>query len=348
MDYLNNTYLPATALEAEQSVEEKTQAVYRSVLADLDARHSAYLARAEGGGSGSTGALADQRYKRGDVISLSSGSGLLLLAGSAAVGYPSGGAVIDVTAGQVVGNGSALAARHYYLAGEYTTAAVTITSDTAVISAEGSVALSPSGEVDYNALAGALKELGLFRGSATAYGSGYDLELAPTRIEGLVMFLRLMGEEEAALSYQGSDPFWDTPEWCRRYTAYAYDKGYTKGVGEDEAGRLCFGTSNPMTAGEYLTFLLRALGYSDSGDLPDFTWEDAVGKSAVFGVITPGEQRMLSEKPFLRAQVAYTSYFALSAPRKSGETLLAYLTASGALDSGRVLEVMGGVTVPRL
>ena len=343
IDYLNTTYLPEVVEKAAQAVASKTQTTYQAVLSGLDARQKAYL-----GEGGASGALADQRYKRGDVISLTPGSGVLLLAGGASVSYGAGGAVVDVTAGQTVASGSALTARHHYLAGEYTTASVTVTTDTAVLSAEGLFTLSPSAEPDYNALADALKAMGLFRGSDTGYGSGYNLELTPTRVEGLVMFLRLIGEEDAALSYTGADPFADTPEWCRRYTAYAYAKGYTKGVGASATGQLYFGTGNTMTAGEYMTFVLRALGYTDSGSAPDFSWANAVGKSLEFGAINSAEHTLLTGKPFLRAQVVYVSYFALSAPMKSGGTLLSGLTASGALDGAAVQSVMNGVNVPRL
>ena len=77
--------------------------------------------------------------------------------------------------------------------------------------------MSSGAGLDYNALADALKQMGLFQGTGTAYGSGYDLEQAPTRIVGLVMFLRLIGEEGAALSSTAANPFADTPAWCDRY-----------------------------------------------------------------------------------------------------------------------------------
>ena len=116
-------------------------------------------------------------------------------------------AVVDVTAGQTAASGSALAVRHRYLAGENTTASVTITSDTAVLSVEGYYSVASGSGVDYNALADALFEMGLFQGSGTAYGSGYDLEVPSTRIMGVVMFLRLIGEEQAALSSTAANPF---------------------------------------------------------------------------------------------------------------------------------------------
>ena len=60
----------------------------------------------------------------------------------------------------------------------------------------------------------ALKELNLFRGTA----QGFELDRAPTRMEALVMLLRLSGKEWEAI-YSGSDqdgaaarhPFTDVP-----------------------------------------------------------------------------------------------------------------------------------------
>ena len=254
--YLNDTYIPDVLRQAETRIAEQTKTVYDSVLADLNARHSGYLARA-GGEQSYAASITDFRFKRGDVVSLPAGSGLLLLAGSGTVSY-SGGSVVDITVGQTVASGTALTARHRVLAAENTTAAVTITSDTAVLGVEGFYTVSSGAGLDYNALADALKQMGLFQGTGTAYGSGYDLEQAPTRIVGLVMFLRLIGEEGAALSSTAANPFADTPAWCDRYVAYAYEKGYTKGNNVSAGGQRYFGPDAQLSAGEYMTFLLRA------------------------------------------------------------------------------------------
>ena len=347
LSYFTGTYFPDVVEQAESRVDTATEEIYQSALAALNAAHSANLGQTGGAEPGSS-ALTDQRVKRGDVITLSTGAGVMLLAGQAVVSYSSG-AVVDVTAGQTAASGTALSTNHRYLAAENTAAAVSITSDTAVICLEGSFSLSASGETDYNALADALKAMGMFQGGDTGYGSGYDLERAPTRIEGLIMFLRLLGEEQAALSYTGACPFGDVPAWAQRYAAYAYDRGYTRGVGTGGTGELVFGTQNTITAGEYVTFVLRALGYSDSGSTPDFTWDTALDKGAEAGVLTAGEYALLTEKPFLRAQVVYLSYFALSAPVKDGSgTLLDKLAAAGSVDRTAVSAVMDGVTVTRL
>lgn len=73
--------------------------------------------------------------------------------------------------------------------------------------------------------------------------------------------------------------------------AYAYAKGYTKGV---DQSLMHFGSENVISAREYLTFLLRALGYRDSGASPDFAWDTATEQARALGVITQGEQALLA------------------------------------------------------
>ena len=347
LSYLTGTYISQVLEQAQSAINTKTDSAYQQALGELNAAYEA-----AGGAAGESGSvqngLADQRFKRGDVITLSTGSGVMLLAGSATAGVSAGGALVDTTAGQALSTGAALSARHRCLAAENTTAAVTVTSDTAVISLEGRYTVSPSDQTDYNALAGALAQLGMFKGTGTAYGSGYDLEVAPTRIVGLVMFLRLLGEEQAALASTAENPFADTPDWCDRYVAYAYAQGYTKGVGAGAGGTLYFGPNSSLSANEYLTFVLRALGYTDGGESPDFTWETAVETGCDLGVLTQGEGELLSSGNFLRAQVAYVSCFALQAPMKQGGTLLEHLSAAGVLDKAAAQQVLAEILPERI
>lgn len=338
LSYLNGTYSQSLLTQAQQRIDTRTQEIYDQVVEET----------AGTAPSGESAGLSDKRYKRGDTLTLTTGSGALLLAGQVSVRFPSG-AVIDVTDGKSISSGSDLLPRHRYLAAENTTAVLSVISDTAVLSTEGNVSLSASTTTDFNALADALAELGLFAGTGTAYGSGYDLEVAPTRVEGVVMFLRLIGEEQAAQSYTGPCLFVDVPDWAKQYVAYAYFKGYTAGVGPDAAGNPVFGTSRLIGAPEYLTFVLRALGYRDTGANPDFTWETALTRGVELGVLTKGEAQWLSSATFLRAHVAYLSYFSLEAPMadRSG-TLLDFLSASGTLDRTLVDQVQAKVAVPRV
>lgn len=339
--HLDGTYMTQAITQAESRMAQRHDTQYQTALTQLKGLRDSYSVRL-GGQSGSySAAFQDQRLKKGDVVAVSAGSGFQLLAGTASVAY-SGGAVVDVTQGTVQPAG-ALTANRRYLAAEQTTALVTVTSPTAVLSTEGYASLTPSGETDYNALAEALKTLGLFQGSDTGYGSGFDLERAPTRIQGLILFLRLMGEEKAALATKTPSPFGDVPAWCQSYVSYAYQKGYTKGV---DAQAMRFGTDQTMGAADYLTFVLRALGYQEG---TDFTWATALESAQRLGMITTGERSLLAGETFLRAHVAYVSYFALDASYQGGDkTLQDLLVADGVFDQIIADLVRGCVTVQRL
>ena len=72
-----------------------------------------------------------------------------------------------------------------------------------------------------------LNALGLFLGT----GSGYDLGGTATRLHGIIMLTRMLGEEDAALSFDGPCPFSDVAAGKpSAYTGYAFAQGYTTGV----------------------------------------------------------------------------------------------------------------------
>lgn len=344
--YVDGTFTTQALEQVSKRAEEEMSASYNQALNELNSKHSSYLSQV-GGGTGGTSVssgLSDRRLKKGDVLTLSSGSGVMLLAGSASA---SGGVLVDTTAGTTVAAGGGLTARHRCLAGE-TAAAVTITSDTAVLSLEGSYTLSASGNVDYNAMADGLTRMGLLKGTGAAYGSGYELERQALRVEGLVMFIRLMGEENAALTSTAVNPFADSPSWADRYLAYAYEKGYTTGIGTNAAGQLMFGPNNTISAGEYMTFVLRALGYSESGTNPDFNWQNAMDAAVAYGVIRQSEAALLSGSSFCRAQVVYLSVCALSAPTKTGGILLDKTASNGGYDQTSMQAILNGISALRL
>lgn len=105
--------------------------------------------------------------------------------------------------------------------------------------------------------ADALNVLGLFQGS----DKGYELDRTPTRLEALIMLIRLSGKETEALypwePYE--TPFTDIPTWegAAEYIGYAYANGLTDGVTETT-----FVPNQPATAQTFLTFALRALGHT--------------------------------------------------------------------------------------
>ncbi len=307
-----------------------TDTVDKRVDEKLNASDQALLSgNLEAVSGSSTATWTETRLKEGDVLTGSTGTSVLVLAGGARVTFSD--AVVDVTTGTAVTSGSALAVNHRYLVAENTTADFTVTSKTAVVDYQGPYAFRYSNATDYNAIAAALKTLNLFKGSFTGYGEGYDLEVAPTRLQALIMFIRVLGEEDAALAYTGPMPFTDVAAGSQseKYVGYAYSKGYTNGY-----SATTFRPSQTVTAGQYMEFMLRALGYSSAANTDlSGTLDNAYAN----GVITSGELTALQSGTFLRADLVYVSYYALDATMAgTGITLRDTLMNKGTFTSAQV------------
>ena len=345
--YLTGTFTQQALDQAEDRIDTLTQPAYDSALSSLNQKHQTYLAQAGSQESGGSVGLLEDRYKKGDTVLLTSGSGAMLLAGDVQIAF-TGNAVIDTTAGQTLTAGTLLPANHRVLAGENTSLRLTVNSDTAVLALEGEYTVTGGSGVDYNAMADALAEMGLLQGTGVSYGSGYELERTSMRIEGLVMFIRLLGEERAALQSVAPNPFADVPSWADRYVAYAYEKGYTTGTGTAADGTMYFSPNATISAGEYMTFLLRALGYSDHGEDPDFTWQTAMADGVTYGVLREKERTAMEDGNFLRSRMVYLSCCGLAAHRKDGVSQLTY-TANNSGDDWSQMEIsLAKATVLRI
>jgi hypothetical protein len=172
-----------------------------------------------------------------------------------------------------------------------------------------------------------LKALGLFQGVGTNLDGSvnFDLTRAPSRTEALVMLIRLLGKEAEAKNGDWKHPFTDVPGWADKYVGYAYGKGLTKGSSATE-----FGTGT-ASAQMYLTFVLRALGYSDAED-GEFTWDKPEELAHSVALLPPG----IYLDDFLRSDVVLISEAALSAKLKdSRDMLLDKLIADGAVMEAR-------------
>ena len=171
---------------------------------------------------------------------------------------------------------------------------------------------------DETALAAAdsLHALGLFNGAETdAEGKPvYELDRAPTRFEAITMLVRLLGKEAEAKAGTWDTPFTDLVPWAEPYVGYAYENGLTNGTGETT-----FSGSELVTATQYLTFVLRALGYVSG---TDFRWDAAWELTDRLGIMH-GEYNDGNNKSFLRADVALVSRSALAGARKEDGTPLA-------------------------
>ncbi|MBC8536125.1 trypsin-like peptidase domain-containing protein [Feifania hominis] len=189
----------------------------------------------------------------------------------------------------------------------------------------------------YESYAQCLSELGVFKGT----GNGFELERAPTRAEGLVMLIRLLGAEQQATALADAEiPFTDVPAWVHGYVAYAYQNGLANGIAADK-----FGTDNLIDARMYTTFLLRSLGYRDTEG--DFTYAKAVEFATGIGLIPSDLNARLASETFVRGHVARMSYDALRFPCKGEQTLLVEkLERDGKLSVGMANKFIATVIDP--
>jgi len=334
LSYLTDTFRSALLTETRNAAETSLQTVYDRAVAQLPETEVSPYSHAD--------PAIELRLKSGDTVTGVTGTLYTPLAGSAVITYR-GSAVIDVTEGTVVSSGAAVTAMHRYLVAEDTSAVFSVTQDTAVIQVQNDYLRTTSAATDYNALADALFDLGLFRGTGGSYGRGFELERPATRLEGLIMFIRLLGEEEAALNSTASLPFTDVPAWAKAYVAYAYEQGYTKGV-----SATLFDPASTLTGQQYVTFILRALRYEED---TDFTWPTALDDAVALGVLTGGERTLAAAADFCRSRVAYLSFFSLfSTVKGTGQTVFQRLRDAGAfqVDAATADSIIAAVRVTRV
>lgn len=154
-----------------------------------------------------------------------------------------------------------------------------------------------------------LKTLGLFKGVSD---TNFDLNREPTRIEAVVMLIRLLGKDAEAKNGTWTHSFTDVPQWANNYIGYAFSKGLVKGSSDTK-----FGTGT-ATAQALLTLVLRALGYSDAQGA-DFTYSDPFTLAKSIGVLPD----FVDTKDFLRADSVIIMYASLCATIKGTSGTLA-------------------------
>lgn len=156
--------------------------------------------------------------------------------------------------------------------------------------------------------ANALHALGLFNGTGTLPDGtpNFDLDRTPTRHESITMLVRLLGKESEAQKGTWSIPFTDVADWAKPYVGYAYTNGLTNGTSETT-----YDGDDPITASQYITLALRALGYNSGSD---FQWDKAWLLSDTIG-LTAGQYNE-GTTAFTRGDVAIVSNTALDCKLK--------------------------------
>ena len=189
--------------------------------------------------------------------------------------------------------------------------------------------------------AAVLYDLGLFQGTGTnADGTpDFSLDRAAKRAEGVTLLVRLLGIGEETLKNASDAPFSDVPGWAKPYVNFAYENDLTKGVSAEKLG-----ANDAVTAAQYLTFVLRAMGYV-SGE--DFDWSASWALTDRLG-ITHGEYNAKTNKSFQRGDAALVSACALKAACKNGKTLYENIFGKRLPDDLRAqLSALAGETARR-
>ena len=152
-------------------------------------------------------------------------------------------------------------------------------------------------------------------------GNGLELDKSLTRSEGAVIYSRLLGSAYDQMIFGMDYPDYDAglndlPGWAADAITYLHFKGLVKGV---EEGR--FGYSEPMTAEQFTTMILRGLGYDDSKG--EFVWNQSLQKAVEVGILSEADLAEIEkDDTFTREDMAIVAYNALFTNFKDQSELL--------------------------
>lgn len=184
----------------------------------------------------------------------------------------------------------------------------------------------------------ALQRLNVLRGS----GGDLMLDRTANRMEGAAMLVRLLGAEKEALTGIYNHPFTDVEAWADPYIGYLYVNGLTNGIGNN-----LYGSEQPINEKAYITFLLRALGYSDRDGI-DFTWDTVEQASREKGLLYSNES-FSETAPFKRERLAELSWRAMFLKQKTrNKLLLVFLHDQGMITDESVEALMETDNPPML
>lgn len=234
LSYLRETFFPKAVQAGEEAADKALQETYDQEKAELDALRGAQAGT--GGGSGWYSDTLERRiWTDGQTISAPTGSGFLLMEGSAVLTHD--GAVVDVTAGTETASGAALTVGHRYLVGEGTAAVVTVRSGKAAIGVQGSYSqgagkaqFAPFFDVAqsdwFYAPVGYAYERGLFSGvDADHFSPGTAMDRAML----MSVLYRLAGSPASS----GGPAFTDVADgaWYAQAVRWGAAQGITSGTG---------------------------------------------------------------------------------------------------------------------
>ena len=243
LSYLKNTFLPSAVEQGTSAANKKLQETYDQAKSTLDSLQQGYLGQSSSASGSYSDTFQPRTWKGGDKVELATGSGLLVLSGTAVVTHS--GAFIDVTEGKEISSGSRLTSGHRYLTGEDTSAVITVSSGAAQMGIQGSYTYTagsgssiPFYDVStqdwfYTQVCYAY-EKGLFSGVDATHFGPYE---AMDRAMLMTVLYRLAGAPENELLAADAQ-FSDVSDsaWYAAYVKWGADQGITAGTGPNTFG----------------------------------------------------------------------------------------------------------------
>lgn len=193
-----------------------------------------------------------------------------------------------------------------------------------------------------------LGENGILRGD----GVDFNLSGVVTRDQAATMLVRILGVETEALEQNYSHPFTDVSfsNWASPYVGYLYQNSLTSGT-----SATTYNPSGSISANEFITFLLRAGGYSEvessayttGGDT--FNYATAMAYAQDKFSINPSstyQELNQNSRTFLRSDMSILSYNFLAIPYyNSDKTIAGRLVDYGVLSLEEIENVSLKATV---
>lgn len=305
LSYLQQTVIPDAAEQGFNAVKSRLDEVNETVTGALDELADGYLQQVGADGGGHSDAYGRRQYSLYDAITLKSGSGVIVEAGTVALSHT--GTVIDVTTGDSVGSDVFLTPNHRYLVAEDTHAILTVESDAARLALEGVFQVSVSGvkatpftdisiHDAYHDAVNSVYQRGLFAG--TGDGSIFAPKDKLDRSMMMTVLFHLAGDPDEE-RFAATKSFTDIRggEWYETYVRWAGEQGISAGYGDGS-----FQPGRMMTRREVVQFLYNFAisylkmelperadlsGYKDYELLRETGWgEEAMSWAVGAGILT--------------------------------------------------------------
>lgn len=273
LSYLEQNVIPDAVTQGFDRARTWLDQTFQSVSDVLDTLADGYLHQV---GAGETGGYSDaygrRTYRVRDVLTMDTGSGVIVEAGSVLLTHT--GTVVNVTTGESVPSGGLLAINCRYLVAEETQAVLTVESDAARLAVEGDFSLQKSGKKAtpftditihdwYRDAVNEVYERGLFAG--TGDGSIFAPNVKLDRSMMMTVLFHLAGDpDEERFAATATFPDVKAGEWYESYVKWAAQQGISAGYGDGN-----FRPTQTMTYREVVQFLYNfAISYLEL-ELPE-------------------------------------------------------------------------------